>query len=51
MAKPVEKGIDQRLVGKQIIPLVIVEVGGDNGGFLAVALLHQLKESIDLFGV
>ena len=47
----VEKGVDQGFSSKEIVPVAVVEVRGDNGRFLAVAFAHKLEEGVDLFGL
>ena len=47
----IEEGVHQWLALEQIVPLGVVEVGGDDGRFSAVPLVHQLEESIDLLRI
>ena len=49
--EPVEQGIYEGFSLEEVVPLGIVQVGGDNGGFAAVPVLHELEKAIDLFGV
>ena len=35
--------------GEQLVPLLIVEVGGNQGRFARIAQIHQLEKGIDLF--
>lgn len=51
MLEPVQKGVYQGFSFEQVVPLRIVEVGCDDGGFSAVSLVHELEECVDLFGV
>jgi hypothetical protein len=49
-----EKHLDPHLSGlrvEEIIPLGVVEVGRDDRGAFGVSLVHQLEESIGLFGL
>src|SRR5688572_25794327 len=45
-----EQGLDEGLVAEEVGPLGIVEVGGDDGGALRVAFLHQFEEDVGLLG-
>ena len=49
--EPVEVGVDQGFFPKEIVPVAVVEVRGDNGRFPAVAFAHELEEGVDLFGL
>ena len=42
----VEQGIDQRLVGEQLIPRGRLQIGRNEGRCPAIALIHQAEEGI-----
>ena len=50
VAQAIEQGADHLLVTEEGVPVVVLEVGGDDGRPLAVALLHQLEEDVGLLG-
>ncbi len=47
MFESIQQRIDQRFSLEQLIPIGVVEVGGNNGWGFAVAFAHQLKESVN----
>jgi len=49
--EPVEESINQGFFSKEIVPVAVVEVRCDNGGFPAVAFAQELEEGVDLFGL
>ena len=51
MLEPIEQRIDQRLVVEQLIPPGIVTIRSYYCSHLPIALIHQAKESVDLFGL
>jgi hypothetical protein len=50
VTESVEEGADLLLVSEETVPLLVVEVGGDDGGLLVVAVLHELEEDVGLLG-
>jgi hypothetical protein len=40
-----------RFIAQKVVPLVIPQVGGDDGGVATIALFHQLEEGVGLFGL
>ena len=50
MAQPAEEGVDHGLVSEDVVPLLVLQVRGDDGGLLVVALFHQLEEDVRLLG-
>ena len=51
MLKAVEQGIHERFTLEEVIPLGVIEVGGNNGGVSSIAIVHEFEEGIDLFGL
>ena len=51
VAKSAEQRFDHGPISQKLMPLVVVEVGGDEGGAAVVALLHELEEDVGLFGL
>ena len=49
--QPVKEPIHQGFLAEEVVPLGVIEVGGDDGRFSTVAFLHELEEDIGLFGV
>ena len=45
-----EESLDHGAVAEELVPLVVVEVRGDEGGFSVVSLFHEFEEDIALFG-
>lgn len=51
MAQPVEQGLDHGFLSEEAVPLLVVEVAGDDGAQAAgVALLDELEEEVGLLG-
>src|SRR6266702_8430194 len=48
VAEAAEERGDEGLVAEEVVPLLEVEVGSDDGGLPAVALLHELEEDVGL---
>lgn len=40
VAQATEKSVAKRFVAKEVVPLLVLEIGGDNCRFVAVALFH-----------
>ena len=51
VAQSAEKSVDQVLVPEKGGPLVVAQVGGDDGRMAPIALLHQLEEDVRLLGL
>jgi hypothetical protein len=51
MLEPVEQGIDEGLALEEFVPLGVVEVGGDDGGLAAIAIVHKFEKGVDLLGL
>jgi hypothetical protein len=51
MLETVKQRIDERFALEEFIPLRVVEVGGDDRGLAAIAIVHQFEKRIDLFGL
>ena len=49
--EPVEEGVNQGFFSKEIVPVAVIEVRGDDGRFPPIAFTHEFKEGIDLFGL
>src|SRR5690349_10548795 len=49
--QPAEQSLHHGPVAEEIGPLVIAQVGGDDGGVMAIPLFHQLEEDIRLLGL
>ena len=49
MLEAVEQCIDQGLALKQLVPVRVVEVGGDTRRLSGVTQIHELEEGVDLF--
>ena len=47
----VEQGVDQGLIAEQVVPLVEVEVGRDDGTLAGVALLQELEQGVGMLGL
>ena len=45
-----QQRVHHRFVAKKVVPLVINQVGRDDGGVAMIALFHQLEEGVGLFG-
>ena len=50
MAQAAEQSIDERLVAKEVIPLLVVEIRGNNRWPLTISLFHELEEDVGLLG-
>ena len=50
MLETVKQGIDERLALEAFVPLGVVEVGRDDGGLAAIAIVHACEKGMDLFG-
>src|ERR1700722_18494664 len=48
VAQPAKQGLHHGPVAQKIGPLVIDEIGGNDGGMPAVAFFHQLEENVRL---
>src|SRR5690606_13940702 len=48
VADAAEQGIAESLVAEEVLPLVVVKVGGDDCSLSAVAFLHQAEEDVGL---
>ena len=51
MAQPRQQGLDHGSSAEEVVPLVVIEVGGDQGRATVVALLHELEEDVGLLGL
>ena len=45
-----EESVHHGGVSQKVLPLLVVEVGGDDGGATSIALLHELEEDVGLLG-
>ena len=50
MAQPGKQRLDHGAVAQELVPFVVLEIGGDNRGTTVVALLHELEEDVGLLG-
>jgi hypothetical protein len=50
MFQSVQERVYEGFSLEEIIPVGVVEVGGDEGGFSPIAFTHEFEEGIDLFG-
>ncbi len=48
MAQPRQQRLDHWLSAEEMVPFLVVEVGGDEGCATVVALLHELEKDIGL---
>src|SRR5690606_3032587 len=48
--QPAEQGFAERLVAEEVVPLVVVEIGGNDRGLAPVPLSHQVEEDVGLLG-
>ncbi len=48
MPETIEQRLDHLFLAEEAVPVVVVEVGGDDGGLPAVAFFHQLEEDVGL---
>ena len=50
MFEAVQECIYEGFSLEEVIPIGVVEVGGDDGGFSPIAFSHEFEEGVDLFG-
>ena len=48
VAEPGEKGLSQRGVAEEVGPLLVIEIGRDDRGLLAVTLVDELEEDVSI---
>ncbi len=48
MAQPIEQGFHHLLVAEEVIPLGVVQVGGNDRGAFCVPLVHEFEEGVGL---
>lgn len=50
MAEPVQQRPDHLLLPEEGVPLLVLEIGGDDRRLSTIPLLHELEEDVGLFG-
>ena len=51
VVKAIQKGVDEVLSLEEVVPVGIEQIAGDDCRFLPIALTHEFKEGVDLFGL
>jgi hypothetical protein len=50
MLQTIQERIHQLFALKEFVPIRVAQIGGDDGGDLAIAHVEEFKEGVDLFG-
>jgi hypothetical protein len=47
----IKPGINERFALEEVVPLGVIEVGGDDGRLSTIAIVHAFEEGIDMLGL